>query len=223
MKRHIHEMFFALALVVSNAALAQTPEDFTRFLSWWSGDYDNLAQTKAQQAAGAPEKGRNAATLLFIRKVDAPAFGPEAFYAEWRDAQNPNKVTRQRIYAFEIDTVRKKLRLNLHIWPADKPDFVARTAGAHLDATKLSGVTPVDMAGLKGCDVFFDAAPDQFTGAMDKGACAFPAPGGTPIYSWSQMKLTAGQFSYLDGWFNLDGSPFLRFTDEWFVFDRTAK
>jgi hypothetical protein len=223
MKRHIHEMFFALALLTGSAAAAQTPEDFTRFLSWWSGDYDNLAQVRTQEAAGTPEKSRNAATLLFIRKVDAPAFGKESFYAEWRDAKQTDKVTRQRIYAFERDQARSKLRLNLHIWPADKAEFIARTSGAHLDPSKLTGVTPADMAGLKGCDVFFDVGHGQFSGAMDKGACAFPAPNGKPIYSWSQMTLTAAQFRYLDGWFNLDGTPFMRFTDEWFVFDRTPR
>ena len=121
---------------------------------------------------------------------------------------------------FEIDQAEQKLRLNLHIWPADKPEFVARTSGAHLDPRKLSGVTPADMAGLKGCDVYFDAVAAGFSGAMKKGACAFAAPNGSPIYSWSQMILTPTQFSYLDGWFNLDGTVFQKFAGDWYVFDK---
>jgi hypothetical protein len=37
---------------------------------------------------------------------------------------------------------------------------------------------------------------------MDRGACAFPAPGvedGPDIYSWSQMDLTETLFVYLGG------------------------
>ncbi|MDX2142557.1 MAG: CpcT/CpeT family chromophore lyase [Rhodospirillaceae bacterium] len=214
-------LFFLLATVVAAApARADSAADFQRFVGLWAGDYDNLKQANAQDAAGVPAKERNQPTLLFIRKVDLPAFGTEVFYAEWRDGKNPGKVTRQRIYALEIDGAEKKLRLNLHIWPADKPDFVARTVGAHLDPAKLAGVMPADMAGLKGCDVFFDVGATEFLGAMKKGACAFPAPDGTPIYSWSQMKIDEQAFSYLDGWFRLDHTPFMQFTKEWFVFER---
>lgn len=223
MKRLNPVIFFALvvgALGLGRAQADDLVQDFRTFVSWWAGDYDNLTQVKAQDAMGLPGKERNPATLLFIRKVDLPVFGPEVFYAEWQDARTPGKVTRQRIYGLEIDAAEKKLRLNLHIWPADKPDFVARTSGAYLDPAKLSAVTPADMAGLKGCDVFFEADGDEFSGTMKKGACAFPAPNGTPIYSWSQMKLTAAQFRYLDGWFNLDGTPYQRFTKEWFVFEK---
>jgi hypothetical protein len=210
---------FALTLCPLSAQ-ATTEADFQRFLSQWAGDYDNVAQVKAQEAAGTPAKDRNQAAFLYIRKVNLPSFGPETYYAEWRDANTPAKVTRQRIYGFEIDQAEKKLRLNLHIWPNDKPEFVARTSDAYLDPRKLDGVAPADMAGLKGCDVFFDTSAAEFTGAMKKGACAFPAPNGTPIYSWSQMKLTAKQFSYLDGWFNLDGTVFQRLSAEWYVFDK---
>ena len=76
------------------------------------------------------------------------------------------------------------------------------------------------MMPLPGCDVYFMAAADGFVGAMDKGACAFPAPDGTPIYSWSQMKIVDGVFSYLDGWFKIDGTPYRQFSEDWYVFER---
>lgn len=214
----------AAAMIVSCgagiASPAETPPDFARFVALWPGDYDNLAQAQAQAAAGVPEQQRNQAQKLHIRKVDLPAFGPQAHYAEWRAADGSERVLRQRVYAFDYDAARQAFRLNLHIWPNDKPEFVARTAGAHLDPGKLAGITPADMAGLTGCDVFFTAAGDGFAGAMDKGACAFPAPDGTPIYSWSQMRIVDGEFSYLDGWFHTDGRPYMAFTSDWFKFER---
>ena len=223
MKRPYREMLLALALLFCASCTAtedNSNADYRRFLSWWSGDYDNLAQVEAQEDAAVPVEERNRPTLLFIRKVDLPAFGPEAYYAEWRDATEPTAITRQRIYAFEIDPSEGKLRLNLHIWPLGDVEFLERTAGAYLEPGKLDGVTPADMAGLTGCDVFFEATGEGFAGAMKKGACAFEAPDGTPIYSWSQMTLTPTQFNYLDGWFHPDGTPFRRFTTEWYVFDK---
>ena len=216
-------MILSAAAVIACAPFPEagtTPEaDYRRFLAAWAGEYHNLAQTKAQNAAGRPEEGRNRPTRLFIRRVDLPAFGADAYYAEWQDATDPSRVTRQRIYAFEIDSARQKLRLKLHIWPMDEA-FRSRTAGAHLEPAKLANVTPADMAGLTGCDVFFEATDSGFAGSMQRGACAFPAPDGTPIYSWSQMTLSSRQFSYLDGWFRTNGEPYMRFTDDWYVFDK---
>ena len=225
MKRCIREVLVILSLLscahCANSADTVSDSDYRRFLSAWSGDYDNLAQVEAQEAAGEPQEGRNRPTLLFIRKFKLPAFGSDAYYAEWRDAREPDKIARQRIYAFEIDQAKQKLRLNLHIWPLDKTEFRARTAGAYLNPRKLEGVTPEDMLDLKGCDVFFDQTGGEFVGAMQKGSCAFSAPDGTPAYSWSQMKLTPTRFSYLDGWFRQDDdSPFRRFTTEWYVFEK---
>lgn len=200
-------------------ALAATDDtDLALFLSYWPGYYDNLDQVHEQSAAERPAKDRNQATKLFIRRVALPAFGDSVFYAEWQAADAPERIIRQRIYAFERDTERRQIRLNLHIWPADNVAFVQRTTGAYLAPSRLSGVTPADMAGIAGCDVFFDRAGDGFTGAMVKGACQFRAPNGTPIYSWSQMRLFETQFEYLDGWFNLDGKPFTTFPGEWYRF-----
>jgi hypothetical protein len=205
-----------LILAASGAAAA----DFDRFLSYWPGTYDNLAQVAAQEVAGRPADDRNQATVLHIAKVDLPAFGPYAYYAEWQDARQPARVIRQRIYAFSRNEASGSFRLGLHIWPNDKPALVARTIGAHLDPQKLAGVTPADMAGIAGCDVLFTPRDSGFEGAMVKGACAFDAPNGKPIYSWSQMTITATQFGYLDGWFSPDGAPFIRFPGEWYAFDK---
>ena len=204
-------------LVAGGSALA-APADFAAFLDWWPGDYDN--QRQAQSEIKLPPADRHTPTRLFIRRVDAPALGPHAYYAEWQDAAPPHKVTRQRIYAFSIDIATGKFRLALHIFPNDRPELVAQTSGAHLDPGKLAALTPADMAGVKGCDVLFAFTDNAFAGNMTKGDCAFPAPDGTPIYSWSQMKLTSDSFSYLDGWYRMDGSPYRKMGELWYVFDK---
>jgi hypothetical protein len=215
-------LLLILAALQASAGLAGAAESdaFRRFVAIWPGDYDNLAQVRTQ--ADRPASERNTPTVLHIRRADLPAFGKETVYAEWLDANDPTKVLRQRIYAFSAEPDGKRFRLGLHIFPTDKPAFTARTAGAWRDPARLAGVTPADMAGLKGCDVLFAAAGKGFTGAMEKGTCAFDAPDGTPIYSWSQMRISAATFSYLDGWFRRDGSVYRRLSPDWYVFRKGA-
>ena len=198
-----------ITFLSSNAALAQSLESqFATLLSWWPGSYDN-GQQRTDGEPGAP-----APTRLYIREIDLPAFGDHVVYAEWQTLDDPVRVLRQRFYGFEIDRERQALRLNLHIFPPN-PDFVARTRGAHENPAKVSDLTPDDMVPLPGCDVYFTWTGDHFAGAMDRGACAFPAPGSdVNIYSWSQMRLTEATFDYLDGWFHLDGSYYRRMSND---------
>lgn len=193
------------------------PEDWPRFLDWWPGDYDNLDQV-AQIAAENGEPFMPP-TALRIRRVDLPAFGNDVYYAEWHDFEDPAEILRQRFYAFEREGAT--FRLNLHIFPPDA-EFVARTAGAYLDASKLNGITPADMFPLPGCDVFFEWEDGVFGGAMKKQSCNFKAPGTEiEIYSWSQMRLRDDAFEYLDGWFHRsDDSVYRQFSDRWIVFEK---
>lgn len=221
---HLAIAAFAISVFSHQPATAETnlEKDFSEFLKTWEGSYNNLSQMQTQDAQAIPKEDRNRATLLFIKKVDLPAFGPHAYYGEWQDADAPTTVIRQRIYGFQVDEKDQSLRLNLHIWPIQSPEFVARTAGSHIEPSKLDGVTPEDMADLKGCDVYFKKTKDGFAGTMKKGQCTFPAPdgSGSPVYSWSQMTVNESQFTYLDGWFNMDGTVYRQLAKHWNVFDK---
>ncbi|MCU0758872.1 MAG: chromophore lyase CpcT/CpeT [Steroidobacteraceae bacterium] len=202
------------------AAAAPDP-GFARFVAAWPGHYDNAAQHRAQVAAGVPEAQRNLLQELRIVRVDLPAFGPQVFYAEWFAPGAEHQPLRQRIYALEHDATHGRYVLRLHIWPQD-PAFVARTAGAWREPARLAGVTPRDMAPLPGCDVYFRAAGAGFEGEMEKGTCRFAAMNdpSRQVYSWSRMKIVEGRFSYKDGWYGLDGSPYMTWAPAWFEFER---
>ena len=190
-------------------------EQWGQFLAWWPGTYATKVTMETDDENFVANRS------LHIRRVELPSFGAEVFYAEWQDADQPESILRQRLYAFERE--EDTFRLNLHIFPPD-PEFQARTAGAHLDPSKLDGVTPEDMFPLSGCDVFFKWEGSEFTGAMKKGACAFDAPEtGVPIYSWSQMRLQADSFSYLDGWYRAsDDTIYWQPSSQWFDFRKKA-
>jgi hypothetical protein len=203
-----------VAMAFASAAQAQDLEaQFAKFISWWPGTYDNRTQAEAAPSSFTSVR-------LHLQAVDLPAFGRVVVYGEWQDIDAGLRVIRQRFYGFEIDHERQTLRLKLHIFPPG-PDFVEQTKGAHNDPSKVANLTPADMVPLPGCDVYFTWQGDHFAGAMEKGACAFQAPGTTDdIYSWSQMRLTATAFEYLDGWFNPDGSVYRVLADDWYVFER---
>lgn len=186
---------------------------FTRFLAWWPGVYDNDAQATASP-------GSFDQLVLHIQAVTLPIFGDHVVYAEWQGAQDATGIPRQRFYTLEIDKERQALRLSLHIFPIDE-EFKERTRGAYDDLSKIAGVTPADMLALSGCDVYFTWQDDHFAGAMEKGSCAVTAPGTTTdIYSWSRMRLSETTIAYLDGWFNTDGSVYRTFAEDWSVFIR---
>jgi len=199
---------------------------FERFVAGWAGHYDNRRQYSAQLASGMPEAQRNPSLELQIVRIDAPAFGPRAFYAEWFAPDAAATPVRQRIYAFEHDAASGAVVLRLHIFPTDAA-FVARTAGAWRNPARLRSLTPADMAPLPGCDVWFrpaggSFAGEAFAGEMEKGRCRFPSfeDPSREIYSWSQMSKTDRVFSYKDGWFNLDGSVYRSWAPEWYVFEK---
>lgn len=215
-----------VASAQGSAATGSSGAVFERFVAGWAGHYDNRRQHSAQLAAGVPEAQRNPSLELRIVRIDAPAFGPRAFYAEWFAPDAAGTPVRQRIYAFERDVASGAIVLRLHIFPTD-PAFVARTAGAWRDPARLRSLTPADMAPLPGCDVWFRAAGgafagEAFAGEMEKGRCRFPSleEPSREIYSWSQMTKTDRVFSYKDGWFNPDGSVYRSWAPEWYVFEK---
>lgn len=191
--------------------------ELARFVELWGGSFDNRRQTER----GVGAASANAALRIEMRRVHLPAFGEHVFYVEWQELGHPERVVRQRLYVPRIDSSERVLRLGLHIWPVDRPEFVERTRGAHLDPSRLAGVTPADMVDLGDCDLRFRRKGRIFEGAMRRGACAFPAPDGTAIYSWTQMRVAPGRFEYLDGWFLPDGRSYRAFSRDWYRFTRT--
>ena len=181
------------------------------------GTYANTVQYERQLQL--PEAERNKHLRVFVKRVEGSAFGEDAYYVEWQDADAPGKITRQRIYGFERDGAQVVLRL--HIFP-NEAEFRARTGGAHLDPTKLAGIGPGDMVDLPGCDIYLAPTASGYAGAMALRACKLDYPGLEPdMYSWTQMEISDGRFSYKDSWRSLDDNGVTyALSPSWYVFFR---
>ena len=83
-------------------------------------------------------------------------------------ASTSSTCSRQRIYVFAPDYEENAIRLAIHT-----PKEVASLVDAHLDPSKLEGLTPADTTNRPGCDVFWRRRASEFDGQMKEGACSF--------------------------------------------------
>ncbi|XBQ16818.1 MAG: chromophore lyase CpcT/CpeT [Oceanicaulis sp.] len=140
--------------------------DFAMFLDWFEGRFDNDRQVFFAEELGVPEDVRHERIHSIFRPVDLPAFGAHVFYVEQYSNADPANIYRQRIYVFEPVYETGEIRLDIHA-PAD-PD---RIAGAHLDPSKLEGLTPEAATAYPQCAVYWRRQENQFVGETRRGEC----------------------------------------------------
>ena len=81
---------------------------------------------------------------------------------------DPAQIYRQRIYTFQPDYDEGAIRLTIDI-----PNDVALLVDAHLDPTKLLGLSPEKTRVLPGCDVLWRRQANHFVGYMQPNACSY--------------------------------------------------
>ena len=142
--------------------------DMRTFLEWFPGVYDNQEQVYFEETLGVPEDERHERIHHTFAPVDLPDFGEHVFYVQQYLNDDPAQIYRQRIYVFTADYEENAIRLQIFT-PGDVDSLV----DAHLDHSKLDGLSPDDALNRPGCDVFWRKQANQFIGYMKKGACSF--------------------------------------------------
>ena len=158
--------------VVMTSAHADEPavldKDFHTMMAWFPGVYDNQEQVYFEQEQEVDEALRHERIHHVFEPVYLPAFGEHVFYVQQHLNDDPAQIYRQRIYAFRPDYDEGAIRLTIHI-----PNDVASLVDAHLDPTKLSGLSPEQTRVLPGCDVFWRRQSNHFVGYMTPNACSY--------------------------------------------------
>ena len=90
------------------------------------------------------------------------------FYVQQYLKDDPAQIYRQRIYAFRPDYEEGAIRLTIHI-----PDDVASLVDAHIDTTKLSGLSSEPTRVLTGCDVLWRRQANHFVGYITPDVCSY--------------------------------------------------
>lgn len=146
-----------------------------RFGPIWAGEYNNY-RSLADELGAEPQGSQ---THFIYGQLELPAFGDHVIYVQqhYGSGNDPDTVYRQRIYASFADYERSEIVTRIYSF---KTEAGAATAmDAHLDASRLDGLTPDDMNVLpEGCEIFWYPQAEQFIGYQHKGDCIMKAPGG---------------------------------------------
>ena len=164
-------LLIALWVVMTSAhadEAAVLDKDFHTMMAWFPGVYDNQEQVYFEAEQEVDEALRHERIHHVFEPVDLPAFGEHVFYVQQHLNDDPTQIYRQRIYTFRPDYEEGAIRLTIHI-----PNEVASLVDAHVDPTKLSGLSPEQTRVLPGCDVFWRRQANHFVGYMTPNACSY--------------------------------------------------
>ncbi len=168
MKRLFWIALCSVALSARGDEAAILDKDFRIMMEWFPGVYDNQEQVYFEEEQGIDESLRHERIHHVFEPVELRAFGQHVFYVQQHLNDDPAQIYRQRIYAFRPDYEANAIRLTIYT-----PNDVAALVDAHLDLTKLAGLTPEQTRALPGCDVFWQRRANHFVGYMEPDACSY--------------------------------------------------
>ncbi len=181
-----------LLVLCSSAALGQgqdsTPAERNLLVmaQMLPGEYDNANQHYFDRRRGLPDEDRHPRMHTTIARVDAPAFGAQAFLWVNRTTVGEAERVSYRIATLAADggddevTMRHYLRMDGPITEAE-----------------LATLRPEDLQRTEGCDYFFKRRADHFRGSQVAGACRFDWDG-RPVHTDNTIELAASSLWFVD-------------------------
>jgi hypothetical protein len=166
---------------------ASLERQLATLLEWFPGEYDNHEQHWQQETVEKRAQPIEHIHHLFV-PVDAPAIGAHTFFVKQYLDNDPRRIYRQRLYAFDTDSARDAVRLTIYSFKDEKT-----WADAFKDAARMAALAPSDLEARPGCEVYWRWNADHFVGSMVNDACRFVSQrtGGKEIIINDDLKLTA--------------------------------
>jgi hypothetical protein len=173
------------------------------------GDYDNLEQVRmAGETSGLP------ALRIVIVPIYAPLVGTDIFYLQEMAADDPRRVTAQRVINLEISADGRLLQ---GVFLLNEP---ARWRDGHEKADVFKSLLPTDLRLAEGCDVRWRVSGKAFKGENDPATCRIARPGtGETLHALSRSELDQDGIAFSDAIIDAAGArqpP----TDTWLRFRR---
>ncbi|HZO22246.1 MAG TPA: chromophore lyase CpcT/CpeT [Steroidobacteraceae bacterium] len=146
-------------------------EELQELLQWFPGHYDNNAQYQAdvRQNVQPPHD----ALAVDIVPIDAPMIGDHVFYLQESAADDPRRVTAQRIIVFGV--VKKDIVET--IWSLAEP---RRWRDGQRNPDLFKSLMTQDVHSSKGCSLRWHRSEGKFVGADEPKTC-HGASGGTGL------------------------------------------
>lgn len=153
------------ALIATATAVAKGPspeQELAELLQWLPGHYDSTAQEQSDVRGGV--RPPHEALALDIVSIDAPMIGPHAFYLQESAADDPRRVTAQRILLFAI--VKKDIVESS--WTLVEPH---RWRNGQRNPDLFKGLLTEDVHAFKGCSLRWTRDGEHFRAVNDPKTC----------------------------------------------------
>jgi hypothetical protein len=173
----------ALILLSVPAFTQNLSADLKLLMKLFEGEFDNYAQVweEKEQKAQHPHEHIHS---IFAR-VNLPAVGEQVFYVKQYMNGDPTKIYRTRLYSFAPNEKEKAIELRIYTFPDEKA-----VNDAHLDQTKLAGLTLDKLKATPGCEVYWQRSGEEFKGTMKPTCRVNSARLGKTIIITDDLKLT---------------------------------
>lgn len=149
-------------------------KDLADLKTMLSGRWDNELQAFFEPELGVPATARHDRLHKIVRPVDGGAFGPNAFYVEYRQGGEAGTIVRQRVWTLSVDSQLAAIRLAAFAPKDGKP-----LEGAWRDPAKLSALVASEFVAVTGCDLIWRRRADGFSGETRPGSCKLVTTGAT--------------------------------------------
>lgn len=162
-----------LMLTLPMTALSQSQDgtpaerDLMVIAELFEGRFDNVNQYDFDIRLNLAKELQHPRVHSIIERIPLPQFGEYVFWVQgWRDITAEPYL--RRIYVFEADNDMGAVRTQMYIY-----DGVGNEAftDAHLDLSKLDGLTPQTANYEKECDVFWHRELSHYRGHTNQETC----------------------------------------------------
>jgi len=159
--------FTVLALSACASEMKRGKADLAQIDEWLPGRYDNTEQ--AQEDA---RQGRSAhpSLALSVVPIDVPLFSEHTYYVQESAADDPRRVTSQRLVTFEVV---KGGRIVQSYWSLAEP---TRWRNAAQNPELFQSMMFRDATRLAGCDVEWKRDGARFVGSNQLASCRVNSP-----------------------------------------------
>lgn len=189
----------ALCLLLAACAseLKRAESDLAQIEAWLPGAYDNTEQSQEDVRQG---RTPHVALSLNIVRVYMPTFGDHVFYLQESAADDPRRITRQRLLSLEAS---KEGYVVQTLYTLGQP---GRWRDGHLNPSLFKGMMYNDATPLAGCELHWKKDGMRFVASQPQGGCrvAVPALGGG-VRLELRAELTTDTLSTAELAFNANG------------------
>lgn len=178
-------------------------KDLKKLLEWFPGEYDNHEQVYKEAVNKLETEKRHRQTHHIFHEVVLDFIPGRTLYAQQSQHYDLNDLYRQRIYAFEIDTIEKAIRLRIYT-----PKKPGKLKNGHLNPKVFNDLKSDDFFLKPGCDVFWKFEDNTFNGYLKENACNYYSDRfGKQVYLNETLILRKDALLLNDSATDIEGNP----------------